>query len=58
MPNRGIRYEGVEYVDQNVRVFAYVTNTGDNPLPPDALAQAISLGAFTLAHLDAIRSRG
>jgi hypothetical protein len=58
LPNSGIRYEGVEYVDENVRVFAYVTNTADNPLPRDALAKALSLGAFTRTHLERVRSQG
>jgi len=54
LPNGGIRYEGVEYVDRNVRVFAYVTNMGENPLPRNALAKALSLGAFTLRHLERV----
>jgi hypothetical protein len=58
LPNGGVRYEAVEYVDQNVRVFAYVTNSGENPLPRDALARALSLGAFTRTHLERVRSRG
>jgi hypothetical protein len=58
LPNGGIRYEGVEFVDENVRVFAYVTNSGENPLPQDALARALSLGAFMRTHLEGIRSRG
>jgi hypothetical protein len=52
LPNGGIRYVGVEFVDRNVRAFAYVTNTGDNPLPRDALARALSLGTFMLHHLE------
>ena len=55
LPNGGIRYEGVEYVDQNVRVFAYVTDSGENPLPRDALALARGLGRFTLQHLEGVR---
>jgi hypothetical protein len=57
LPNGGIRYEGVEYVDQNVRVFEYITNAGENPLPRDALAKALSLGVFTLKHLERVRGR-
>jgi hypothetical protein len=55
LPNGGIRYEGVEFVDRNVRVFAYVTNTSFNPLPPDARARAVSLGTFALKHLERVR---
>jgi hypothetical protein len=58
LPNGGIRYEGVEFVDQDVRVFAYVTNSGENPLPRDALEKALRLGAFMRTHLERIRSRG
>jgi hypothetical protein len=52
LPNGGIRYLGVEFVDQNVRVFAYVANTGENPLPRTALTRALSLGRFALTHLE------
>jgi hypothetical protein len=57
-PNGGARYVGVEYVDQNVRVFAYVINSGENPLPRDAVALALSLGEFTLTHLARVRDEG
>jgi hypothetical protein len=58
LPNGGARYVGVEYVDQNVGVFAYVMNSGDNPLPRDAVAKALSLGTFTLMHLERVRGKG
>jgi hypothetical protein len=58
LPNGGLRYVGVEYVDRNVSVFAYVANTGENPLPGDALPRALSLGRFTLKHLERVRGTG
>jgi hypothetical protein len=45
----------VEYVDQNVRVFAYVMASGESPLPRDAVARVLSLGTFTLTHLERVR---
>jgi hypothetical protein len=58
LPNGGTRYVGVEYVDQNVRVFAYVMASGESPLPRDAVAKALSLGTFTLTHLERVRGKG
>jgi hypothetical protein len=58
LPNGGARYVGVEYVDQNVSVFAYVMNSGENPLPRHAVAKALSLGTFTLTHLERVRGNG
>jgi hypothetical protein len=58
LPNGGARYDAVEYVDRNVVVFAYVNSLGVNPLPRDALAEAISLGTFTLHHLETVRGSG
>jgi hypothetical protein len=56
LPNGGIRYLGVEFVDRNVRVFSYVTNRGESPLPQNALALALSLGKVMLKHLEQVRS--
>jgi len=58
LPNGGIRYLGVEFVDGNVRVFAYVTNRGENPLPRNALALAFSLGKVMQKHLEHVRGTG
>ncbi len=58
LPNGGMRYTGVEYVDGNVRVFAFVLSTGENRLPRDALARALGLGRFALEHLERVRSGG
>jgi hypothetical protein len=54
LPNGGMRYLGVELVHQNVRVFAYVANRGENPLPEDALALATSLDRAMLKHLEKV----
>jgi hypothetical protein len=58
LPNGGIRYLGVEFVDRNVRVFSYVTNRGENPLPRNALALARSLARVMLKHLEHVRGTG
>jgi hypothetical protein len=57
-PNGGTKYIAVEYVDRNVRVFAYVLASGANPLPRDAQARVLSLGTFTLKHLERVRGTG
>jgi hypothetical protein len=58
LPNGGTKYISVESVDRNVRVFAYVTARGENPLPRDALPRVLSLGTFTLKHLERVRDTG
>jgi hypothetical protein len=58
LPNGGIRYLGVEFVDGSVRVMAYVTNRGENPLPRNALALALSLGEVMQKHLEHVRGTG
>ena len=58
LPNGGIRYLGVEFVDRNVKVFSYVTNRGENPLPRNALALAVSLGKAMLKHIEHVRGPG
>jgi hypothetical protein len=58
LPNGGTRYAGVEYVDRNVRVFAYVSSRGEGPLPRDARARALALGLFTLKHLEHVLAEG
>jgi hypothetical protein len=57
-PNGGTKYIAVEYVDRNVRVFAYVLASGANPLPRDALPRVLDLGTFTLKHLERVRGTG
>ena len=56
LPNGGTKYIAVEYVDGNVSVFAYLAAVGENPLPRHALPRVLSLGRFTLNHLE--RARG
>ena len=53
-----VRLWPLEYVDQSVSAFAYVTNDGDKPLPRAAVAKAVSLGTFTLAHRERVRGVG
>jgi hypothetical protein len=57
LPNGGTKYIAVEYVDRNVGVFAYVTARGASPLPRDAVPRVLSLGTFTLKHLEHISGR-
>jgi hypothetical protein len=58
LPNGGVRFLGVEFVDGSVRVIAYVTNRGENPLPRNALALAFSLGKVMQKHLEHVRATG
>jgi hypothetical protein len=58
MPNGGTKYIALEYVDRNVRVIAYVVARGENPLPRDAQRRVLTLGTFTLRHLERVRGAG
>ena len=58
LPNGGTKYIALEYVDRNVRVIAYVVARGENPLPGDAAPRVLSLGTFTLKHLERVRGTG
>jgi hypothetical protein len=55
LPNGGTKFIAVEYVDGNVSVFAYLEAVGENPLPRHALPRVLTLGRFTLNHLERVR---
>jgi hypothetical protein len=55
LPNGGTKFIAVEYVDGNVSVFAYLEAVGANPRPRHALPRVLTLGMFTLNHLERVR---